>query len=102
MIRGRSKELIISGGFNVYPTEVEDVLVRHPSVAEVAVTGVPSEEWGEVVTAWVVPDGDPPTLESLRAFCDGMLAPYKQPRLVRVVDALPRNALGKVVRADLA
>jgi malonyl-CoA/methylmalonyl-CoA synthetase len=101
VIRGRSKELIISGGFNVYPTEVEDVLVRCPGVAEVAVTGTPSDEWGEVVTAWVVPDGTPPTVESLRAHCDGRLASYKQPRVVRVVDALPRNALGKVVRSTL-
>jgi len=101
VIRGRSKELIISGGFNVYPTEVEDVLARHPGVAEVAVTGTPSDEWGEVVTAWVVPDGTPPTVEGLRTFCDGRLAPFKQPRLIRVVDALPRNAMGKVVRSRL-
>jgi malonyl-CoA/methylmalonyl-CoA synthetase len=102
VIRGRSKELIISGGFNVYPTEVEDVLVRHPAVREVAVTGTRSDEWGEVVTAWVVVDGPAPTVDVLRAFCDGLLAPYKQPRLIRVVDALPRNALGKVVRSILA
>ena len=101
VIRGRSKELIISGGFNVYPTEVEDVLGRFPGIAEVAVTGTPSDEWGEVVTAWIVPDGPVPTVEALRAFSDGMLAPYKQPRLVRVVDELPRNALGKVVRSQL-
>ena len=101
VIRGRSKELIISGGFNVYPTEVEDVLLRCPGVAEVAVTGSPSDEWGEVVTAWVVADSVAPSVESLRTWCDGRLAAYKQPRLVRVVDALPRNALGKVVRSDL-
>jgi acyl-CoA synthetase (AMP-forming)/AMP-acid ligase II len=101
VLRGRSKELIISGGFNVYPTEVEDVLARCPGVAEVAVTGTPSDEWGEEVTAWVVPDGTPPTLDELRAHCAGALAPFKQPRLVRVVDALPRNALGKVVRSRL-
>ena len=101
VIRGRSKELIISGGFNVYPTEVEDVLARCPGVAEVAVTGTASDEWGEEVTAWVVPDGTPPTVEVLRTFCHGRLAPYKQPRLVRVVDTLPRNAMGKVVRSDL-
>jgi malonyl-CoA/methylmalonyl-CoA synthetase len=101
VIRGRSKELIISGGFNVYPTEVEDVLLRCPGVAEVAITGTASDEWGEVVTAWVVPDGPPPTVEGIRTFCDGRLAPYKQPRLIRVVDALPRNALGKVVRSRL-
>jgi len=102
VLRGRSKELIISGGFNVYPTEVEDVLARCPGVAEVAVTGTPSDEWGEEVTAWVVADGTAPSLDDLRAHCEGRLATYKQPRLVRVVDALPRNALGKVVRSQLA
>jgi malonyl-CoA/methylmalonyl-CoA synthetase len=101
VIRGRSKELIISGGFNVYPTEVEDVLSGCPGVAEVAVTGTPSDEWGEVVTAWVVPDGVAPSLDDLRVHCAGLLAPYKQPRSVRVVDALPRNMLGKVVRSQL-
>jgi len=101
VIRGRTKELIISGGFNVYPTEVEDALAGCAGVAEVAVTGTASDEWGEVVTAWVVPDGRPPTVEELRAFCDGRLAPYKQPRRVRVVDSLPRNAMGKVVRSQL-
>jgi len=101
VIRGRSKEVIISGGFNVYPTEVEDVLSGCPGVAEVAVTGTHSDEWGEEVTAWVVADGTAPTVESLRAHCSGRLAPYKQPRRVRVVDVLPRNALGKVVRGLL-
>jgi len=101
VLRGRSTELIISGGFNVYPTEVEDVLARCPGVVEVAVTGTPSDEWGEVVTAWVVADGTAPSLDDLRTHCDGRLAPYKQPRLVRVVDSLPRNALGKVVRGRL-
>jgi len=101
VIRGRTAELIISGGFNVYPTEVEDVLSGCPGVAEVAVTGTPSDEWGETVTAWVVPDGAAPSLDDLRAHCAGTLATYKQPRLVRVVDALPRNALGKVVRSRL-
>ena len=101
VIRGRSKELIISGGFNVYPAEVEDVLSGCPGVAEVAVTGTQSDEWGEVVTVWVVADGVAPSLDDLRVHCDGLLAPYKQPRLVRVVDALPRNMLGKVVRSQL-
>ena len=101
VIRGRSKDLIISGGFNVYPAEVEDVLLGHPAVVEVAVTGTPSDEWGELVTAWVVADGAAPSLEDLRAYCAERLAPYKHPRLVRTVDALPRNALGKVVRGRL-
>ncbi len=101
-IRGRAKELIISGGYNVYPAEVEDVLAAYPGIAEVAVTGTPSDEWGEIVTAWVVVDGAVPTAEQLRTFCAGNLAPFKQPRLVRSVEALPRNALGKVVRARLS
>ena len=101
-IVGRAKELIISGGFNVYPREVEDVLLEHPAVAEVAVVGEPSDEWGEVVVAVVVPVDDVAVdEEELLAFAAGQLAPYKCPRRVRVVDALPRNALGKVVRADL-
>jgi malonyl-CoA/methylmalonyl-CoA synthetase len=100
-IRGRSKELVISGGFNVYPREVEDVLIAHPNVAEVAVTGTPSEEWGEVVTAWVVADGPPPSADALAAWSADRLAPFKRPRIVHVIDELPRNALGKVVRGML-
>ncbi len=100
-IRGRPRSSIISGGFNVYPSEVEDVLARCPGIAEVAVTGTPSDEWGEEVTAWIVPDGPAPTLEALRVFCRDRLAPYKQPRRVHVVESLPRNAMGKVVRSRL-
>ena len=101
VINGRSKDLIISGGFNVYPTEVEDVLATHPRVAEVAVTGTPSDEWGEVVTAWIVADGTPPSVDDLAEFTSATLAPYKRPRLVRIVEDLPRNALGKVMRNQL-
>jgi malonyl-CoA/methylmalonyl-CoA synthetase len=100
-IVGRAKELIISGGYNVYPREVEDVLLEHPSVAEVAVVGEPSDEWGEVVVAVVVPATADRDADALLAFAAEELAPYKRPRRVRYVDALPRNALGKVVRAEL-
>jgi malonyl-CoA/methylmalonyl-CoA synthetase len=100
-IEGRSKELVISGGYNVHPREVEEVLLTHPGVAEAAVTGTPSEEWGEVVTAWVVADGPPPAPDELIAFAAERLAPYKRPRLVHYLDALPRNALGKVQRHKL-
>jgi malonyl-CoA/methylmalonyl-CoA synthetase len=99
-IVGRSKELIISGGYNVYPREVEDVLLGCPGVAEAAVVGVPSDEWGELVTAVVVFDG-PVHPDDLLGYAAERLAPYKRPRAVRVVDALPRNALGKVVRSEL-
>jgi malonyl-CoA/methylmalonyl-CoA synthetase len=101
-ILGRSKELIISGGFNVYPREVEEVLLAHPDVAEVAVVGTPSDEWGEVVTAFIVPTGDHQTAEALLAFAAAQLAPFKRPRLVHFVDSLPRNALGKILKHELA
>jgi len=99
---GRSTDLIISGGYNVYPAEVEDVLLGHPSVAEVAVTGEPSDEWGEVVCAWVVTDGvAPPDADALLTHAAQRLAPYKRPRRVRFVDSLPRNSMGKVRRGEL-
>lgn len=99
-IVGRSKELIISGGFNVYPREVEERLLEHPGVSEVAVIGRPSEEWGEEVTAVVVAAGevDP---EALRRHAAEELAGYKVPKRFEFADALPRNALGKVVRSEL-
>jgi malonyl-CoA/methylmalonyl-CoA synthetase len=100
-ILGRSKELIISGGLNVYPREVEDVLLDHPDVAEVAVVGTPSDEWGELVTAYVVPTGDNPAAEPLLTFAAERLAAFKRPRLLRFVDSLPRNALGKVLKDEL-
>ena len=102
-IIGRAKELIISGGFNVYPREVDDVLIKHPAVAEVAVAGVRSEEWGEEVVAWLVPVAghECPSVEELREFARGHLAAYKLPRRAVAVDAIPRNALGKVVRHEL-
>jgi malonyl-CoA/methylmalonyl-CoA synthetase len=99
-IVGRSKDLIISGGFNVYPREVEDVLRSYPGVADVAVVGTPSDEWGEIVTAVIVADDglDP---DALLEYAGGELAPFKRPRQVRFVDELPRNALGKVLRHEL-
>ena len=95
---GRRDDLVISGGVNVYPAEVEAVLARHPGVTEVAVVGLPSEEWGETVVAFVVGD---PDLESLQARAAAELAPFKRPREVRLVEALPRNAMGKVLRSRL-
>jgi malonyl-CoA/methylmalonyl-CoA synthetase len=101
-IRGRLKELIISGGFNVYPREVELVLETHPAVGEVAVAGVPSDKWGEEVTAFVVPsEAVPLDEEELIAYARERLAPYKCPHRVVVMDRLPRNAMGKVLRAKL-
>jgi malonyl-CoA/methylmalonyl-CoA synthetase len=100
-INGRSRELIITGGFNVYPREVEDVLRAHPGVEDAAVVGRPSAEWGETVAAFVVARGDLDP-DELLAFAAERLARYKRPREVRVVDELPRNALGKVLKHELA
>jgi malonyl-CoA/methylmalonyl-CoA synthetase len=99
-IRGRRKEMIITGGLNVYPREVELVLEEHPAVAEVAVAGVPSERWGEEVTAFVVAAA-PVEAADLIAYARARLAAYKCPRRVRFLDALPRNAMGKVQRSEL-
>ena len=93
--------MIISGGENVYPAEIENVLHEHPAVAEAAVVGVPDERWGEVGLAFVVLRGEA-TEEELLALCRERLARYKVPREVRFVDALPRNALDKVAKAELA
>ncbi len=95
-ISGRAKELIISGGYNVYPREVEEVLAQCPGVAEVAVVGLPDAEFGEQVAAVVVRNDPALTAETLIAFCRDQLAGFKKPRTVHFVDTLPRNALGKV------
>jgi malonyl-CoA/methylmalonyl-CoA synthetase len=102
-IEGRGKELIITGGYNVHPREVEELLLEHPGVAEVAVVGTPSEEWGEQVTAFVVPadPAAPPGRDELLAFAAERLAGFKRPRVVHYVEALPRNALGKVLKHEL-
>ncbi len=100
-IVGRSKELIISGGFNVYPREIEDVLRDHPSVRDVAVVGTPSAEWGEIVTAFVESDDDVLDVDALSAWAASRLVPYKRPRMFHRIEELPRNKLGKVIRGEL-
>jgi O-succinylbenzoic acid--CoA ligase len=95
----RAKDLVISGGVNVSPTEVEHVLTPHPDVDDVCIIGVPDDEWGERVVAFVVPKpGSNPTLESLREFAAEQLAAAKLPRELRVVDAIPRSTSGKALR----
>lgn len=101
-IADRVKDLIISGGENIYPAELERVLVEHPSVAEVAVVGVPDERWGEVPKAIVVlKDGAAPDAEAILTYCKQHLASFKCPKTVDFVAALPRNATGKVLKKDL-
>ena len=101
-ILDRSKDMIISGGANVYPREVEEVLIQHPAVSEVCVIGVPHEIWGEAVKAIVVPEpGAAVTGEALARFVGERLADYKKPRSVDFVDEIPKNAYGKVLRREL-
>ena len=96
---GRASELIITGGYNVYPREVEDVLREHASVADVAVVGVPDATWGETVVAFVVPsDASTFDAEVLAAHAVAGLAAYKTPRTWHTLDELPRNAMGRVQR----
>jgi acyl-CoA synthetase (AMP-forming)/AMP-acid ligase II len=101
-IQDRVKDMIVSGGENVYPREVEDVLFQHPAVADVAVIGVPDEKWGEAVKAIVVlKEGATADAEALLAHCKGQLGGYKRPRSVEFIEALPRNPSGKVLKKDL-
>jgi fatty-acyl-CoA synthase len=98
----RKKDMIISGGENIYPAEVEDCIYTHPDVAEVAVIGVPDARWGEAVCAIVVPkSGTAPTEQDIRDFTQGRLARYKQPHTVIFTDVLPRNPAGKVLKFEL-
>ena len=101
-LRDRKSNMIITGGENVYPREVEDVLLAHPDVIEVGVVGLPDERWGEVVTAYVVlrPDSVP-SAGSLMQFCRGRLAGYKCPKQVGFLAALPRSVVGKIDRRAL-
>jgi fatty-acyl-CoA synthase len=95
----RADDMIRSGGENVYPQEVERVLLQHASVADCAVIGVPDEEWGERVKAFVVRRHHDLTAEALDAFClDGRLARYKRPKIIEFVDEIPRNPSGKILR----
>ena len=101
VISDRKKDVIISGGENVSSIEVEDALMSHPAVKEVAVIGIPDEKWGELVTALVVPDGSEVSAEELISHCRTSLAGYKCPKRVDFVDALPRTATGKLQKFKL-
>ncbi len=100
-LKDRSKDVIISGGSNVYPREVEEVLLRHPGVSEVSVVGEKDPEWGEVVVAFVVPRGAPPDQADLDTLCLDHIARFKRPKAYRYVEALPKNSTGKVLKTEL-
>ena len=97
----RAKDLVISGGSNIYPREIEDVLLEHPSVAEAAVIGVPDPEWGESVMALIVPGEGPVDFAELDALCLERMARFKRPKLWRLVESLPKNGAGKVLKREL-
>ena len=96
----RQKDVVITGGVNVYPAEVERVLVAHPAVSEAAVIGVPDDEWGESVFAVVVPNA-PVTADDLLAYCREKLTSYKCPRAIEFADHLEVDPLGKVLKREL-
>ena len=100
-IVGRARDVIRTGGETVVPVEVEAALADHPSVADIAVVGLPDAQWGEVVCAVIVASGDAPTLDELVAHCDGRLARFKQPRRVAVVERIPRTPATNQVQRRL-
>jgi fatty-acyl-CoA synthase len=102
-IVGRIKDVVIRGGENIYPAEVEEFLHTHPDIQDVQVIGVPDEHYGEQVMAWVIPRAGAvaPTAAALRDFCQGRIASYKIPRLVKVVDAFPLTVTGKIRKVEM-
>jgi fatty-acyl-CoA synthase len=96
-ITGRIKDMVIRGGENIYPREIEEFLYRHPKVADVTVVGLPDEKYGEELCAWIVlKPGQTATAEDIKLFCDNQIARYKVPRYVRFVDAFPMTVTGKI------
>ncbi|HEX7353214.1 MAG TPA: AMP-binding protein [Mycobacteriales bacterium] len=102
-IVGRSKDMVIRGGENIYPREVEEFLYGHPDIADVQVIGVPDQKYGEELMAWVVlrAGAEPLTAEAVREFCAGKLSHYKVPRYVHVVDGFPMTVTGKVRKVEM-
>src|SRR6201999_2296054 len=96
-IVGRLKDMVIRGGENVYPREIEEFLYRHPKIQDVQVIGVPDARYGEELCAWVrLRDGEIATTEEIRIFCQGQIAHYKIPRYVKFVDGFPMTVTGKI------
>jgi fatty-acyl-CoA synthase len=102
-IVGRIKDMIIRGGENIYPREIEEYLYTHPDITDVQVIGVPDHKYGEELMAWVVmrPDAEPLTAEQVQQFCAGRLAHYKIPRYVHVVDGFPMTVTGKIRKVEM-
>jgi long-chain acyl-CoA synthetase len=101
-LTGRSKDVIISGGSNIYPREVEDVLLQHPGVHEVSVVGALDPDWGEIVVAFIVPEpGQECRAPGLDEWCRREIAPFKKPKRYHLVESLPKNSYGKVLKTEL-
>jgi fatty-acyl-CoA synthase len=97
-LRDRSKDVVISGGSNIYPREVEEILLEHPGVEEAGVVGAPDEEWGEVVVAFIVGSASPSELD---AHLLERIARFKRPKRYEFIDQLPKNSYGKVLKREL-
>ena len=97
----RARDLVISGGSNIYPREVEEILLQHPGVLEAAVVGIPDPEWGERVVAFLVTKKNIPAFSELDALCLDHIARFKRPREYRFIDELPKNNYGKVLKTAL-
>lgn len=97
----RKKDMIVTGGMNVYSSEVENVIQKHEDVREVAVIGVPDDDWGEKVMAYIIPNTASIDIEALKEYCDEHLSKYKKPKLFKIVDSLPLTKFGKVDKKKL-
>jgi fatty-acyl-CoA synthase len=101
-IVGRIKDMVIRGGENIYPREVEEFLYTHPAVEDVQVIGVPDAKWGEELMAWIkVRPGESITLDDVKAFCDGRIAHYKVPRYLRLAEEFPMTVTGKIRKIEM-
>ena len=102
-ITGRIKDMVIRGGENLYPREIEEFLYSHPDISDAQIIGVPDEKYGEELMAWIImhPGAEPLTVESLREFCDGHLARHKVPRYVHIVEEYPMTLSGKVRKVEM-
>jgi fatty-acyl-CoA synthase len=100
-IVGRIKDMVIRGGENIYPREIEEFLYTHPAVADAQVVGVPDDKYGEELCAWIRCAGDPVSEDDIREFCRGRLAHYKVPRYVVFVEEFPMTVTGKIRKVEM-
>src|SRR5690606_23101144 len=97
----RKKDMVISGGINIFTTEIEEIILSHPEVIEVAVVGLPDEKWGEVLSAYIVSSNESLSPEEIKSYCEGKVSGYKKPKHVTFVESLPRTAAGKILKREL-